>query len=119
MKILFSILCGLVILFVGGCAFILTGTGMGSAGSDRSFFNLLMFITFANILFLVLANVAFRNRGMFLMGAAVLYAILAGLFVFNADRTWGGVQSAIYLVVVLKALFAFFIGYQQHRAVQT
>jgi hypothetical protein len=118
MKILFSILCGLVILFVGGCAFILTGTGMGSAGSDRSFFNLLMFITFANIAFLVLANVAFRNRGRVLMGAAVLYAIVAPLLVFNVDETWGAVQSTICLVVVVKALFALFIGYQLHRADQ-
>jgi hypothetical protein len=119
MKILFSILCGMVILFVGGCVFILNGTGMGSSSSDHSFLNLLMLITLANVVFLVLANSNFKNCGMMLMGAAVLYAVSAALFVLNVDKTWGAVQSTIYLVVVVKALFAFYIGYQQHRAVQT
>ena len=119
MKILFSILCGLVILFVGGCVFILNGTGMSSSGSDHLFLNLLMFITFANVVFLVLANFTFRNRGMVLMAAAIFYAIIAPLLLLNVDKTWGGVQSTICLVVVIKALFAFFVGYQQHRDEQT
>jgi hypothetical protein len=115
-RILFSIFCGLVILFVGGCAFIVSG---GVGGSGESFFGvlgLMWAIAIANIAFVFLANAKLKKPAKIMTGAAVLYGVIFGAFLFAVPNIPRDVKVIIFMFVLMKAAFASLVGYLNEKS---